>query len=61
MMKYAGKKEFKQYAVGIVGIDGDVIRWITVKALSRDDAYEQVDRMYHNDETVMGYQFELEV
>lgn len=58
MTKNAGKPVFHEYAVGIVGWDGEVTRWITIKALNRDDAHSQACRKYRYDNSVMGFVFE---
>lgn len=49
-----------KYSVGIVGIDGEVIRWITMLAANRDDVVAKMDRKYWKDDTVIGYHIEAE-
>lgn len=60
MMKNAGVKEFSNWAVGAVDTSGEVVRWITVKALSRDDAHAQACRIYRHNDNIIGFCFEQE-
>lgn len=60
MMKNAGKKELLTWAVGAVDTSGEVVRWITIKALSRDDAHTQACRIFRYNDNIIGFCFECE-